>query len=36
MASWEPVDVSQFDRDDIKYLHDEWDDAFESNLEIRH
>ena len=36
MASWDPVDVSQFDRDDIKDLHDEWDDNFKSNLEIRY
>ena len=36
MALWKPIDVSQFDRDDIEYLHDEWDDAFESNLEIRY
>ena len=33
MALWEPVDVSQFDRED---LHDEWDDDFKSNLELRY
>ena len=36
MASWKPVDVSQFDRDDIEDLHYEWDDAFKSNLEMRY
>ena len=36
MASWDPVDVSQFDHDDIEDLHDEWDDGFKSNLELRY
>ena len=36
MASWHPVDVSQFDRDDIEDLHDEWDDDFKSNLDLRY
>ena len=31
MAKWESVDVSQFNRDDIEDLHDEWDDAFKSD-----
>ena len=35
MTSWDPVDVSQLDRDEIKDLHADWDDAFMSNLEIR-
>ena len=36
MDLWEPVDVSQLDRDDIEDLHAEWDDDFKSNLEIRY
>ena len=36
MTSWDPVDVSQLDRDDIEDLHAEWDDDFKSNLEIRY
>ena len=36
MATWDPVDVSQFDRDDIEDLHAEWDDDFKSNLEIKY
>ena len=35
MASWEPLDVSQFDCDDIKDVHDEWDDDMVKDLEIR-
>ena len=36
MATWEPIDISQFDRDDIEYLHEEWDGSFVSNLELRY
>ena len=36
MAAWEPVDVSHLDRDEIKDLHADWDDAFKSNLELRY
>ena len=35
MALWEPIDVSQFDRDEIEDLHADWNDDFKSNLEIR-
>ena len=35
MAKWEPVDVSQFDRDDIEDIYGEWDGDFKSNLELR-
>ena len=35
MASWEPIDASQFDRDDIEDVYGEWGDDFKSNLEIR-
>ena len=36
MDLWEPVDVSQLDRDEIEDLHADWDDAFKSNLEVRY
>ena len=35
MASWQPLDVSQFDCDDIKDVHNEWDDDMVKDLEIR-
>ena len=35
MASWEPIDIRQFDRDDIEDVYDEWGDDFKSNLEIK-
>ena len=35
MASWEPIDISQFDRDEIEDVYNEWDNDFKSNLEIR-
>ena len=34
MASWEPVDIGQFDRDDIEDVRGDWGDDFKSNLEI--
>ena len=36
MALWEPMDVSHFDRDEIEDLHNDWDDDFKSNLEMRY
>ena len=36
MASWDPVDVSQLDRDHTEDLHDEWDDDFKSNFKLRY
>ena len=36
MATWDPVDVSHLDRDDIEDLHAEWDDGFKTNLEMRY
>ena len=36
MALWEPIDISQFDRDEIEDLHSDWDDDFKSNLEMRY
>ena len=35
MASWEPVDIGQFDCDDIEDIYGEWGDDFKINLEIR-
>ena len=35
MASWEPIDASQFDHDDIEDVYGKWGDDFKSNLEIR-
>ena len=36
MASWDPVDISQFDRDETKDVYDEWDADFRNDLEIRY
>ena len=36
MASWEPMDISQFDRDDIEDVHGDWGNDFKNNLEVRH
>ena len=36
MASWDPVDISQFDRDEIKDVYDEWDADFRNDLEVRY
>ena len=36
MATWEPVDIGQFDRDDIEDVYGDWDDDFKSNIEIRY
>ena len=35
MATWEPIDITHFDRDDIEDVYSDWDDDFKSNLEIR-
>ena len=35
MATWEPIDISQLDRDEIEGEYHEWDDNFKSDLEIR-
>ena len=35
MATWDPVDVSHLDHDEIEDLHADWDDAFTSDLEMR-
>ena len=35
MATWEPIDISQFDRDEIENVYNEWDADFKNNLEVR-
>ena len=35
MATWDPVDVSHLDHDEIEDLHADWDDAFMRDLGIR-
>ena len=35
MAAWEPVDVGQFNRDDIEDIYGDWGDDFKNNLEVR-
>ena len=36
MASWEPVDITHFDRDDIEDVYCDWGDDFKNNLEVRY
>ena len=36
MASWEAIDISQFDRDEIEDVYDDWDDDFKNNLKVRY
>ena len=35
MATWEPIDVTHFDRDDIEDVYGEWGDDFKNDLEVR-
>ena len=35
MATWEPVDITHFDRDDIENVYRDWGDDFKNNLEVR-
>ena len=35
MASWEPVDITHFDRDDIEDVYGDWGDDFKNDLEVR-
>ena len=35
MATWEPVDVGQFDRDDIEDVYGDWRNDFNNDLEVR-
>ena len=35
MATWEPIDITHFDFNEIEDLHADWDDAFTSDLEMR-
>ena len=36
MATWKPIDISQFDRDDIEDVYGEWSDDFKNNLEVNY
>ena len=36
MATWEPIDITHFDRDDIEDVYGDWDDDFKNNLEVRY
>ena len=35
MALWEPIDIGQYDRDDIEDVYGEWDGDFKNDLEER-
>ena len=36
MDMWEPIDVSQLDRDDIEDIHADWDYDFKNDSEVRY
>ena len=36
MAKWKPIDISQFDRDDIEDVYGDWGDDFNNDLEVRY
>ena len=35
MATWEPIDITHFDCDDIEDVYGGWGDDFKNNLEVR-
>ena len=35
MAAWEPVDIGQFDGDDIEDVYGYWGNDFKNDLEVR-
>ena len=35
MATWEPVDITNFDHDDMEDVYGDWGDDFKNNLEVR-
>ena len=35
MATWEPIDITHFDCDDIEDVYGEWGDDFKSHFETR-
>ena len=35
MATWEPIDITHFDRDDIEDVYGDWGDDFKNKLEVR-
>ena len=36
MATWEPVDIGQFDGDDIEDVYGDWSNDFKNDLEVRY
>ena len=36
MATWEPIDITHFDCDDIEDVYSDWGDDFKNNLEVRY
>ena len=35
MATWEPIDITHFDHDDIEDVYGNWGDNFKNDLEVR-
>ena len=35
MATWEPIDITHFDHDDIEDVYGDWGDNFRNDLEVR-
>ena len=35
MATWEPIDITHFDHDDIEDVYGDWGDNFKNDLEVR-
>ena len=35
MATWEPIDITHFDHDDMEDIYDDLDNDFKNNLEVR-
>ena len=35
MATWEPIDITHFDHDDIEDVYSDWGDNFKNDLEVR-
>ena len=35
MATWEPIDITHFDRDDIEDIYGDWGNDFKNDLEVR-
>ena len=35
MATWEPIDITHFDHDDVEDVYSDWGDNFKNDLEVR-